>query len=79
MAQVEIEFTVEPFTAGDLGPHVHAAIAAARAAGFEPEIGPFGTSLRAEAQVGAAVISDIVAAAMAEGAARVSVTVTAIG
>ena len=79
MAQVEIEFTVEPFTAGDPGPHVHSAIAAVRTAGFEPEIGPFGTSFQAEARDGAAVVGDVVAAAMAAGAQRVSVTVTAIG
>ena len=79
MAQVEIEFTVEPFTAGDPGPHVRAAIAAAQDAGFEPAVGPFGTSFRAESHRGAEVVGDVVTAAMAAGAERVSVTVTALG
>ncbi len=78
MARVEIEFTVEPFAVGEPGPHVQAAIAAARTAGFDPEIGPFGTMLRAEMKPGADVVSAVVAAAMAAGAERLSVTITAI-
>ncbi len=39
------EFTIEPFEEGSPGPHVMAAIEAIRALGFEPEMGPFGTSI----------------------------------
>jgi len=42
------EFIIEPFAEGSPGPHVMAAIDAVRALGFEPELGPFGTSVEGE-------------------------------
>ena len=41
-----VEFTVEPFVAGEPGPHVQAAIEAARRSGLAVDVGPFGTSVR---------------------------------
>ena len=40
-----VEFTVEPFVAGEPGPHVQAAIEAARRSGLAVDVGPFGTSV----------------------------------
>ena len=41
----ELEFTVEPFVEGRPGPHVTAAVDAARAAGATVEFGPVGSTL----------------------------------
>ncbi|HEY2429541.1 MAG TPA: helix-turn-helix domain-containing protein [Acidimicrobiales bacterium] len=49
MPRIRVEFTVEPFTEGVLGPHVEAALAALRRAGFTPDVGPFGNSVEGEA------------------------------
>ena len=45
---VVAEFTIEPFVEGAPGPHVHAGLDAVRAAGFEPELGPFGSTVTGE-------------------------------
>ncbi|CAN5481190.1 hypothetical protein BH10ACT2_BH10ACT2_20010 [soil metagenome] len=67
-----LEFTVEPFTEGNPGPHVHAAVAAAEALGVAVEFGPFGSSCQvSQAQV-AEVSGAIVAQAFANGASHVS-------
>jgi uncharacterized protein YqgV (UPF0045/DUF77 family) len=73
---LRIEFTVEPFNDGEPGPHVHAAVAAARSQGVEVEFGPFGSSVEgADDQVLAA--ADAVArAAMAAGASRLSMQIS---
>ena len=42
---VVAEFTIEPFVEGSPGPHVAAGLDAVRAAGFDPVIGPFGSSV----------------------------------
>jgi uncharacterized protein YqgV (UPF0045/DUF77 family) len=75
MSSVRVEFMVEPFSEGSPGPHVLAAIDAARAGGVEPEVGPFGTSVEVPADSAGALVSDVVAAALAGGASRVSLQV----
>lgn len=74
---LELEFTVEPFEAGAPGPHVKAAEAAARAAGGELRIGPFGTLVTGEIDHVMAAVSDVVRAALAAGATRVTLQVSA--
>lgn len=67
-----LEFTIEPFTEGNPGPHVRAAVAAAEALGVSVEFGPFGSSCTVtQAQV-AQVSGAIVAEAFANGATHVS-------
>lgn len=77
MANLRAEFTVEPFTTGAPGPHVDAALAAVRAAGLEPELGPFATSFSGAAAPVLAALRDVGAAAFAAGATRLSLTVEA--
>lgn len=76
-ARVVVEFTVEPFVEGRPGPHVLAALAAVRALGVDPVMGPFATSVRVEADEAAAVAEAVVRAALGAGATRVSVSVEA--
>jgi uncharacterized protein YqgV (UPF0045/DUF77 family) len=75
MASVRIEFLVEPFAEGRPGPHVQASIDAARAHGFTPEVGPFGTSIEAAEGDAGAVVGAVVAAALDHGATRVAIQV----
>lgn len=70
------EFTVEPFVSGAPGPHVQAAIAAARDAGLTADIGPFGTRVEGPDDVVAGALSEIVRRSTAAGATRVSIQVT---
>jgi uncharacterized protein YqgV (UPF0045/DUF77 family) len=75
MARLRAEFTVEPFADGAPGPHVLAAIEAARVAGLEPDVGPFGTAVHGEAAAVNESVRAALAAAFANGAERVTVTV----
>jgi uncharacterized protein YqgV (UPF0045/DUF77 family) len=67
-----VEFTVEPFVAGEPGPHVRAAIAAAQQSGLAVEVGPFGTSVSGDDARVLDAIDAVVRAAVAAGATRVS-------
>jgi uncharacterized protein YqgV (UPF0045/DUF77 family) len=67
-----VEFTVEPFHDGAPGPHVTAALDAAKEAGLDVEFGPFGTSVRGEEDDVLAAIGPIARAAIAAGASRLS-------
>ncbi|MGH9304015.1 MAG: thiamine-binding protein [Acidimicrobiales bacterium] len=74
---LELEFTVEPFDPGAPGPHVEAALRAARAAGGELRVGPFGTLLRAEQDEVLEALAGVVRAAIDAGATRVTLQVAA--
>ncbi|MBI4885307.1 MAG: hypothetical protein HY826_14765 [Actinobacteria bacterium] len=67
-----LEFTVEPFTEGNPGPHVRAAVSAAEALGVSVEFGPFGSSCAVGQAQLAEVAGAIVAEAFANGATHVS-------
>ena len=69
------EFLVEPFHEGEPGPHVVAAVDAVRALGFEPEIGPFGTTIKGDSGLIVEAVKQLLDAATAAGASRVSVQV----
>ena len=73
MSTCNAEFLVEPFEVGHPGPHVAAALAAVRALGFEPEVGPFGTTIEGDSAQVIAAVKDLLDAATAAGASRVSV------
>jgi len=70
-----VEFTVEPFVEGRPGPHVAAAIDAARAAGADVEIGPFGSSCEVDLGDVGSLVGSITDAAMGNGATHVTVHV----
>jgi uncharacterized protein YqgV (UPF0045/DUF77 family) len=67
-----VEFTVEPFVAGEPGRHVQAAIAAARRSGLAVDVGPFGTSVSGDDDRVLDAVDAVVRAAVAAGASRVS-------
>ncbi len=74
-----LEFTVEPFVDDALGPHVEAAIEAARAASdatVAVDVGPFGTTVRGPRDAVLATSDAAVRAAMSNGATRVSLQIT---
>ncbi len=75
MVRVRAEFTVEPFADGAPGPHVHAAVEAARIAGLMPEVGPFATSVTGEAAAVGEAIRALITAAIGAGATRVAISV----
>ncbi len=77
--RVEAEFTVEPFVEGSPGPHVTAAVDAARAAGVEPDMGPFGTTVAGDIDDVLRALGEAVRAATASGAERISVQLTVDG
>lgn len=73
------EFLIEPFEVGHPGAHVEAAFAAVRKLGFEPEIGPFGTTIRGESHLVMEAVKLLLDAATGSGATRVSVQVEVCG
>jgi uncharacterized protein YqgV (UPF0045/DUF77 family) len=73
---LRIEFTVEPFTDGEPGPHGHAAVAAARTQGVEVDFGPFGSSVEGDDAEVLAAADAVTRAAMGAGASRVSIQIT---
>lgn len=76
MARCSAEFLVEPFREGEQGPHVSAAIEAVESAGLTAEIGPFGTGIAGDLESVARALDAAISAALANGATRVSVTMT---
>lgn len=74
----EVEFTVEPFVEGHPGPHVTAAVDAARAAGGDVEFGPFGSTCRADSATMPDVLAAIARAAFANGATHVSLSIAKV-
>lgn len=70
-----LEFTVEPFTPSEPGPHVIASIEAARATAITVEVGPFGTTVTGKPEDMAALTGAVVRAALENGASQVSLQV----
>ena len=59
---LRLELTVEPFIDGQPGPHVQAAIGALRAAGLQPDVGPFGTTVEAPLERIAPILGSLISA-----------------
>jgi uncharacterized protein YqgV (UPF0045/DUF77 family) len=76
--KAKAEFTIEPFTEGDPGPHVKETISLAKQSGLSVEIGPFGTTVIGEQDRVFELVSELVKTAMSHGASRVSLQVTSI-
>jgi uncharacterized protein YqgV (UPF0045/DUF77 family) len=74
--RVRAEFTIEPFVDGDPGPHVGAGLDAVRAAGFEPDVGPFGTMIEGDPARVHDALRVMLDQATAAGATRVSIQVS---
>jgi uncharacterized protein YqgV (UPF0045/DUF77 family) len=77
--QVRLEFTVEPFREGELGPHVDAALGVLRNEGFEPEIGPFGNAVEGDAGPLLQAVARAAAASFDAGASAITLTARAAG
>ena len=73
MADITIEFTIEPFTDGAPGVHVTRAIEAVEALGISVEIGPFGSTVRVDASRAGEVLAALTTAAYAHGATHVTI------
>jgi uncharacterized protein YqgV (UPF0045/DUF77 family) len=73
------EFLVEPFEVGHPGPHVVAALTAVRELGFEPVVGPFGTTIEGDSAQVINAVKQLLDAATAAGASRVSVQIDTCG
>lgn len=74
--RVRVEFTVEPFVEGRLGPHVQAAVGSLRRQGFDPDVGPFGTTVDGDAGT---VLDAVARAARASfGAGATGITLNAL-
>ena len=76
--RVRAEFTTEPFRGEDerVPAHVTAAASALTAAGLTPDLGPLGTAVDGEADTVVTAVAQAVRAALAEGATRVTLTVS---
>ncbi len=78
VVRAKVDFTVEPFIEGEIGPHVRAALDAVRALGFEPEVGPFGSSLSGPVEDAAGAAAAAIVAAIHGGATSVAMTATVL-
>ena len=74
----ELEFTVEPFVEGHPGLHVTAAIDAAAGIGAVVDVGPFGSSCRADDARMPEIVAAITRAAFANGATHLSLHVARV-
>ena len=70
------EFTTEPFHGeGEPPAHAFAALEAAEDAGLDCEFGPLGTTVRGDADEVVRALADVLRAALAHGATRVTLQV----
>lgn len=74
-SRLTVEFTVEPFRDAAPGPHVLAAVDAARSRGLDVEMGPFATVVEGEAPAVLDAVRALLDAALSHGATRVSLQV----
>lgn len=71
--RASVEFLVEPFTEGELGQHVKAALEAFGDLGLAVEVGPFGNTVTGDATRVISAIESAVRRAVGAGATRVTV------
>lgn len=74
---LRVEFTVEPFVEGTLGPHVTAAVDAVAAHGIAVEVGPFGNTFTVPPEAVGQAVADLLTAAYSHGATHVQIHVEA--
>lgn len=73
MTPGQLEILVEPFRENDPGPHVTAVLDALNGYGFEPEMGPFSTTISGELADLLAVLQPVTAAGFEAGATAIQV------
>lgn len=73
---LHVEFTIEPFVEGRPGPHVTAAIDAARAIDPGVDVGPFGSACRVDPGQLPELLAALGREAFAHGATHLSVHVS---
>ncbi|MGH9055183.1 MAG: hypothetical protein ACRDYY_04855 [Acidimicrobiales bacterium] len=73
---LKLEMTVEPFLAGQRGPHVEAAASAAHTAGLAVHLGPFGDEIVGDDDRVISAVADLLRQALEHGATRVSLQVS---
>ena len=73
--QLAAEFLIEPFSEGRPGPHVKTAVEAVERAGLPVDVGPFGHVTTGEASTVLGAITAALAAALDNGATRVSLSI----
>lgn len=73
--EVAAEFLVEPFSEGQPGPHVQAAVRAVELAGLTVDVGPFGNTTSGESSTVLTAVGAALAAALDQGATRVSLSI----
>ena len=74
-----LDFTVEPFHEGRPGAHVTAPVHALSERGVEVDFGAFGTSCEIDPDTLPEAIADVVRAAFANGATRLTIEVAGGG
>lgn len=72
---LHVEFTIEPFVEGRPGPHVTAAIEAARRIANDLEIGPFGSSCSVPTDRLDALLAALGRSAFGGGATRLTIQI----
>jgi uncharacterized protein YqgV (UPF0045/DUF77 family) len=76
---VRVEFTTEPFVGeGGLPEHVARAVAVLADQGFDPEVGPFGTSVEGEHRGVLSALDQALSCAIESGATRVTVQLSRV-
>ena len=71
--RVRVEFTTEPFVGeGEVPEHVTHSAALLTEAGLDADLGPFGTSAEGDDRILLPALADVLAAALASGATRVT-------
>lgn len=77
--RVRAEFTTEPFVAesghGEVPAHVTHSAALLTEAGLDAELGPFGTSVEGDDRILVPALTNVLAAALASGATRVTLQI----
>lgn len=73
--ECRVEFFIQPFTEGNLGPHVREGIAAVTEHGLDVEIGPFGNQTEGSIETVAPALAAMLIRALSSGANRISITV----
>jgi uncharacterized protein YqgV (UPF0045/DUF77 family) len=74
--RVRAEFTTEPFAGeGEPPEHVTRSAALLTEAGLDADLGPFGTSVEGDDRTVLPVLADVLRAALASGATRVTMQV----
>jgi uncharacterized protein YqgV (UPF0045/DUF77 family) len=72
---IKVEFTIEPWVDGDPPERVNKCIEAIETLGISVELGPFGTTFVATADLAGSAVSALISTAYAHGATHVSIDV----